>query len=197
MNRLVKKVHMYLGLLSWSAILVFGIAGLRASFQPSPQRRAPPQPSVQYVDFVAGPNLTDQQVANQVWEALRIALTGPPPAWSVRRDAENNLTVGFYTQNGPTEVTVREKQKRLRIESARNSFWQFADNLHSTTLARGTADWRVRLWSYSTELGIWTLILMGLSGAYLWLSSRPGYRTAQVLFLLGSGFFVALYILAR
>ncbi len=197
MNRLIKQIHMYLGLLSWSIILVFGITGLWASLRPSPQRRAEPQPTVRYTGFAAAPNLNDQQVASQVWATLRIPLTGPPPAWSARRDAENNLTVGFYTQNGPTQVTVLEKEKRLRIESVRNNFWQFVDNLHSTTIARQATDWRVRLWSYSTELGIWTLILMGVSGAYLWLSSRPEHRPAQVLFVLGSGFFVVLYTLAR
>ncbi len=197
MNRVIKQIHMYLGLLSWSIILVFGITGFWATLRPSPQGLANLHPTVRYTGFEVAPNLNDQQVANQVWATLHIPLTGPPPTWSARRDAENNLTLGFYTQNGPTLVTVLEKEKRLRIESARNSFWQFLDNLHSTTVARQATDWRVRLWSYSTELGIWTLILMGLSGPYLWLSSRPEHRLAQVLLVLGSGFFVVLYILAR
>ena len=33
MYKLIRKIHMYVGLLAWSGLLVFGVAGLTGSFR--------------------------------------------------------------------------------------------------------------------------------------------------------------------
>jgi len=38
---------------------------------------------------------------------------------------------------------------------------------------------------------------MAISGTYLWLASRPGYRIAQYSFAGGAAIFILLYIVTR
>ena len=198
MRSLLQKIHMYLGLLCWSILFVYGIAGLTATVLHS----GPPGPhfqssSVRTESFVSPPNLTDKQEADAVWATLKIPLTGPPPAYAIQRDHQNNLVVSFWTTNGPTDVTVLEQQKQLRVESHRNTVWGYLNNLHSTTLRDQPYDWRIRLWACYNEFAIWALLAMALTGVYLWLSSRPRHLLAQVSVGLSVVSFLVLYILTR
>lgn len=196
MNRWIKKLHMYCGLLNFSILVVFGIAGLTATFEPAPQNRTPPPAIARFVAYTAPPAMSDKEVADDVYRFLQLPLTAPP-RYGIRRDGDNNLAFSLYTVNGERRVTVLEKENRLRVEEARNSIWRYLDNLHSTTIQAPAPDLRLRLWTYYNEFAIWSLIGMALSGLYLWLSSRPRYRPAQIVFLAGSGIFLCLYWLTR
>jgi len=197
-RNLLQKIHIYLGLLCWSILFVYGIAGLTATVF----RAGPPGPhfqssSVRMESFVTPPNQTDKQVAAAVWKTLKIPLAGPPPAYAIHRDHENNLVVSFYTTNGPTHVTVLEQQNQLLIETHRNTLWAYFNNLHSTTLRGHPYDWRIRLWAYYNEFAVWALLAMALTGVYLWLSSRPRFLTAQIAVAMACVSFLVLYILTR
>jgi uncharacterized iron-regulated membrane protein len=196
MTSLIKRLHMYTGLLNFSILLVFGVTGLLATMQPAPEKRVRPEPQVRLVDFTAPPGLDDKEVAARVWESLT-PLARPAPPGAVRRDRDNNLTMTFYTPNGPQAVTVLEKENRLRIESRRNDLWHYLGVLHETTSSNRADDWRTRLWGYYNEFSIWSLIGMAASGVYLWLASRPGFRWAQYSFAAGVGIFVLLWALSR
>jgi hypothetical protein len=193
---LLRRIHMYLGLMSWSSLLVFGIAGLTGTFRSGPE--APTRDkAVRFESFTVPANLTDKQVAHLVWNTLQIPLTAPEHVFGIQRDGENNLNFSIYSENGVSGVTVLEKENRLRIETERSSIWEYFDNLHGTTVNTPVTDWRIRLWTYYIEFSIWTLLAMALGGLCLWLMSRPGHRLAQVLFLFSVGSFVVLYILSR
>src|SRR2546423_12757309 len=98
MRALIKKIHMYSGLLSFSALIVFGITGLTATFERPEQRQR--ESSARFRDFTVPPNLTDKQVADLVYAALRIPLSAPIPSWAVHRNGGNQLQLEFYTLNG-------------------------------------------------------------------------------------------------
>jgi hypothetical protein len=115
MTALIKKIHMYIGLLNFVTLTVFGIAGLTATFQSGPQRHFAPQP-IRYQNFTAAPNASDKEVADQVYETLAIPLSNPIPKGALRRNSENQLALDFWTINGPYHVTVLERENRLRIE---------------------------------------------------------------------------------
>lgn len=197
MNQIVKKLHIYLGLLNFANLLVFGIAGLTATFQAAPESRQRPEPAVRYEAFTPPATVADKEVAVLVYQKLNFPLAAPPQPWSFRRNHENNLTVDFYTANGLYRVVVLERENRVRIETTRNSLWQYLNNLHATTIRERTGDPRTRLWSYYIEFAIWSLIAMTLSGICLWLSSRPRHRLALACLVLGSGSFAFLYVLTR
>jgi len=197
MNALVKKIHMYAGLLSFSILLVFGLIGSYAMFLPHPEQRPRPQPNEIFVAYSVPPNLTDQQVADHVRETLQLSMAPPVPPPAVRRNRDNNLAFQFFQPTGWTRVTVLEKENKLRVETFRNRIMQYLNVLHETTVRNRATDLRVKLWTYYNEFSIWTLLLMGSSGVWLWLSSRPGHRWAQVFFAAGTASFAALYFLSR
>jgi hypothetical protein len=187
---------MYLGLMSWSSLLVFGIAGLTGTFRSDPEASMRNK-TLRFESFAVPANLTDKQVAYFVCNSLQIPLTAPEHVFGVQRDGQNNLNFSIYSENGVCKVTVLEKENRLRVETERSSIWEYLDNLHGTTVNTPVTDWRIRLWTYYIEFSIWTLLAMALGGLCLWLMSRPGHRLAQVLFLFSAGSFVVLYILSR
>jgi hypothetical protein len=194
---LFKKLHMYAGLLNLSILLIFGVAGLWATFEPAPERRKRPDPDVEFRDFTPPAGLDDKAAADRVHEFLNLPLTTPLPKFAIRRDANNDLALNFYTPNGIRRAVVLEKEHRIRIETQHIGFANYLNGLHTMTLNNRSPDWRVHWWTYYNEFSIWSLIGMSISGVYLWLASRPRYRPARWTFALGSGAFILLYAMTR
>ncbi len=197
MTSLIKKLHMYTGLLNFSILFVYGASGLLVTVLPAPQNRPRPQPETRFVDFTVSAGLTDKQVADRVWETLKLPLTAPPNLQGIRRDRNNNLQFGFFTPSSDHQILVLEKENRLRVETARKDTWRYLFALHTTALGHPSSDWRIRLWGYYNEFAIWSLMGMVGSGVYLWLASRPRFRWAQYSLTGGLGVFVLLYVLTR
>ena len=197
MHVLIKKIHMYVGLLNFTILLVFGITGLNATFQRSPATRPKVEPSVKIEDYTPPANATDKQVADHIQQTRISGFAHPIPDWFLRRDKQNNLQLDFYSPNGMRRVIVLEKENKIRIENNPVGFWEFISRMHATTIRANAVDWHMRLWTYYTEFSIWSLIAMALSGIYLWLASRPSYKWALVSFAIGSGSFLILWWLTR
>ncbi len=196
MHDLLRRIHMFLGLLSWSILIVFGIAGLTATRR-GERSSSETIPAVRMEDFTVAPNSTDQQVADAVWKKLAVPYAAPPQQWAYHRDSDNRLAVNLWTPNGVFDATVLEKEARLRIETQRSNLAEFLNSLHTLTINADMPGWPIRLWTYYNEFAIWTLLAMALTGVALWLSSRPRFRLAQVAFLSACGLFAALYFLTR
>ncbi|MCP5112744.1 MAG: hypothetical protein GY953_18110 [bacterium] len=197
MTGIVKKIHTYLGLLCFSILIVYGIAGLLVTFRPGPGQRRPPRGVMETVDFTVPPNLNDFEVAELAFKKLDLPLAPPPAKNQVRRDQHDNLGFRSFTANGLTLVTVLEDEQKLRVERRRTNIWAFLNSLHATTIRMRTTDWRVRAWAWYNEFAIWALLLMGVTGVWLWLASRPNHRVALVCLVVGSGTFLAFYLFGR
>ena len=196
MYKLIQRIHMYLGLLAWSSLLVFGVAGLTGSFR-DVLRGSRGEQTLRFENCAIPPNLSDKEVVKVVWNVLALPLTAPESMFGLRRDQDNNLTFTFYFENGISNITILEKEDRVRIETYRNNLWEYFDNLHQTTVNAAIPDWRIRLWTYYNEFAIWTLMAMTLSGSCLWFMSRPGNRVAQVVLVASCGVFAVLYMLSK
>ena len=182
--------------LTFTILVVFGIAGLWTTLQPAPPNRRRPEPQVRYEPFQAPANVSDKELAPLIYERIKPSLS-LKPGWFAHRDGSNDLFVDFYSVNGLTRVTVLERENRLKIEPGPNNLWQFLNNMHAVTLGEKPPDWRVRLWAWQNEFALWALSGMALSGVYLWLASRP--RHAWALYSLGAGSaaFIVLYVITR
>ena len=193
----IKKTHIYLGLLNFTILLVFGIAGLVGTFKLPPGHQRPLS-EPEYLEFHAPANASDYETALTALRSLRFEITDPLRKDAVRRDAEYNVTFDVHNINGLRKVTVLERENRVRIVESRASLGQFLSALHSTVAVHDhTNDLRIRLWTWYTEFSVWSLLVMAVSGVYLWLSSRSNFRWAQVSFLAGGGAFLMLYALTR
>ena len=196
MTVLIRKIHIYAGLLSFSHLIVYGIAGLAATAQNQLERSKIPR-SVHYVPFTAPPAATDKQVAAEVYRTLQLPLARPIPDWFLRRTPENNLLLDFYNVNGIRRVVVLEKEKRLRIEEIHNSLSLFLEDVHAATPADRVAPTLVRIWAAWNEFAMWCLIAFCVSGIYLWLATRPRFYWAYVAGVSGLAAFAVLYRLIR
>ncbi len=189
---LTKKLHIYLGLLNFSIVLVFGIAGLTASIDESwPGQRAP---IVEDRAFRAPAGLRDVQIGDLVYAAVRPPLV-TPRKYPVYRNARKELIVDFYSVNGTQHITHLASENKLRVETRRNTFSQFLDRLHATT--GNPSDPRLRLWACYVEFSIWSLLAMVLTGLYLWASARWRFRWARISFAAGTALVAALWTMFR
>jgi hypothetical protein len=197
MTRWIKRIHMYVGLLNFTILVIFGIIGITATVLPPPNERPKPPSSARVINYQAPGGLDDRGLADHVHAALAIPLTGRAPDWDIQRDAENNLRIRFHTPAARFETTLLEAENKLRIEEQPFDTWQFLFHLHEITPSWAHPDIRTQLWAYYVEFSIWSLILMALSGVYLWLASRPSHRWAQVSLATGTAIFLAFYWVIR
>lgn len=193
----VKKVHMYAGLFTFTALFIYGLSGIVDSLLPAWSERQSPPTTEEYAAFQAPNDLSDKALADLVYEELNMPLTGPPADYSLRRDEAQNLVVSFYTPNGVRTVTVLENEGRLRVVRAAGGMASFITGMHGATLQYAAPRFLTQAWAYYNEAGLWALGLMSISGVILWLGTRPRLIWAQAAFAAGSGSFVLLYWLIR
>jgi len=192
LRTLVIKLHIYAGLLTFTQLMLYGIAGLVASTHTGPARPQVVKAS-RYVAFTPPPSATDKQVADEVFRMLHLPLTRPMPDWFLRRTPENDLLLDFYNINGIWRVVVLEREKRLRIDEIRNSSWLFLSDVHAATTGDDEAPRLVRLWAIYNELAMWCLIAFCASGVYLWLSAQARFPWAWGALAAGTIAFAALW----
>lgn len=197
MTELLKRLHIWVGLFNFTILIVFALAGLHVTFQPAPAHREEPAQTSREVPYRAPADMTDKQIADDLFEKLDLPLTGPIPDWAVARNAENVLVLNFHTVNGRHRVTVLEAEEKVRIEHARSSLGEFLVIMHATTLYHTNPDIRMVLWSIYVDLSIFSLLFMVLTGIWLWLKTRPKLWWAQASFAAGTAVFALLYLAMR
>jgi PepSY-associated transmembrane protein len=168
---IVLKIHIYAGLLTFSQLMIYGLAGLSAAVQPGLERPKVPR-AIRQLPFTPPVSATDKQVAAAVYTALGLPLARPIPDWFLQRTPDNDLLLDFYNINGIWRVAVLEREQRLRIEQIHNSAWLFLSDVHAATIGDSEAPGIVRLWAVYNELAMWCLLAFCASGLYLWLSVR-------------------------
>ncbi len=196
MTSVIRKLHIYAGLLVFTQLVVYGIAGLVATFQRGLERPKIAS-SVRYVPFTVPPSSTDKQVAEIVYRTLNFPMNRPIPDWFLRRTTDGHLLLEFYNMNGIRRVVVLEDQGKLRIENIHNSMWLFLEDVHASTPADREAPRLVRLWAFWNEAGIWLLLGFCASGSWLWLATRPRFYWAWTALACGAVSFGALWAVFR
>jgi len=193
----IKTIHTYLGLFVFLQLIVFGTAGLVATFS-TPEAREPATTSVREVPFTVPAGRTEKEIADAVHAELDLSLTGPIPQWALRHDSTGRLLLDFSTVNGVHRVTVEPDRSQLRLVTERVGFWHFLSRMHSSLRVYDrSGDWRMEAWTAYVEIAIWSFLLMAASGLYLWLSARARYRPALVAIMAGSAAFLILYFATR
>ena len=196
MRNLVLKLHIYAGLLTFTQLVLYGIAGLVATVQPGPERPKVPD-TIRYVPYTVAPSASDQQVADDVYRTLKLPLSRPMPGWFLRRTAEHDLLLDFYNLNGIWRVVVLERENRLRIEEIRNSMGLFLGDVHAITIGDAGAPRLARAWAFYNEFAMWCLLGFCASGVYLWLTAPARSGWAWMSIAAGTVSFATLWIAFR
>lgn len=177
----IKRLHTYSGLLTYVALIVWGITGIHAVFLPSPGNWKPQEVSkVVEVPFDAPGDLDDKELALRMFEASGVTMSRPPNG--THRDSSHNLVFSVYTPNGRRDFTYLESDGKIRIEVRQNDISGFLSSMHTGSSRRGPPDLPARVWGYYNEFSTWAFCFMTLSGLYLWLATRPRLQWAWLTF---------------
>lgn len=175
----VKKLHMYSGLLTFTAFVVWGVTGVHAVFLPPPgQYKPPPISSMREIPFQAAASLDDEKLAQAIFDAVDIPLAGG--RYNVHRDEQLNLSFNVFTINGGREVTFVEKEGIVRIAHRGNSLWGYLSSMHTAHSRRHRLTPAAIAWGFFNEFSTWAFLFMTFSGLYLWIATRPSLRWAQL-----------------
>jgi hypothetical protein len=188
----IRRLHMYLGLLNFSLLIVFGVAGLAATGD-VPELFSEPS-SVASHPFTPPPNASDREVAPLIAALIQPNHAGDPV---VRRNDSNQLVTDFNSINGRVRATLFESEHRVEVRTFRNSIWRFIDNAHATTISQRKRDSVVLAWAWYIEFSIWSLALMAISGVWLGVASRWNSGWTRASLAAGAAAFLILYYLER
>jgi uncharacterized iron-regulated membrane protein len=163
MNRTVKRIHTYAGLLTLVNLLVFAVTGIaQALHRPRLLRE-----TTAYADYQPVPGERDRDTAERLASLLGLTLATPVQAAAIQHDAAGNLLLDFYHANGRHRVTVLPDQHLLSITITRNALPRYLDILHMTTGVFRSGDKRMQMWAYYNEVALWCLLMLLGSGAWM------------------------------
>ena len=188
---MILKLHTWAGLATFVNLMIYGIVGIAAAFEPAPgapQRAA----VVRELPFEIAPNQTDMEVARQVVDRLGLKLATPVQTFAIQHDAAHNLVLDFRHANGRHRVSF-PRAGTMRVEESRAPLVRYLSSLHVATVALRIGDWRMRAWGYYNEFAMWSLALMVGSGAWMWLERRPRRWWEAASFAAGCVAFGAMY----
>lgn len=186
---------MYAGLLNFSQLIVFGLAGLVVTFHAPDIMHSGVPPATTSMSFAAPPAMSDRDVGRSIAQRVGAPPHSGPPY--IHRDESNRLVVDFYSVNGLVRATLVENANRVDIQTYRNSVWRFIDDAHTATIADRSPDGALRAWTWYIELSIWCLIVMCISGVWLAIASRWRFVWTRVALAAGCLAAVAFYFLER
>lgn len=173
-----KKIHMYAGLLTFTAFVVWGITGIHAVFLEPGEFQPPPVSSEREFSYQAAGTLDDPQLAKAIAAVAEIPLMGG--VYNVHRDAEANLAFNVFTINGGREVTFRERDGMVKVAHRRNSVWSYLSSMHTAHSRRHRLSASSIAWGWFNEVSTWAFLFMTLSGLFMWLATRPALLWAQL-----------------
>ncbi len=192
----IKKIHMYAGLLTFSAFVIWGVTAIHAVFLPPPGGYTPPEiSSVREVPFKAAGNLDDKQLAKQIYDSIDVPLAGGH--YNIRRDDDLNLAFFIFTSNGRRDVTYLEDRSVVRVAHRRNNLWGFLSSMHTAHSRRHTLSIPSKMWGYYNEFSNWAFLFMTISGVYMWLATRLRLPWARLSIALSIAVAVGLWVLTR
>lgn len=181
MQRWMKKLHMWAGLLTFTAFVVWGAIGVHGAFTPAPGEFVPPDVSaVKEFPFPSKGDLGDKELARAIFEAADIPLRGGH--YNVHRDEDQNLAFFVFTANGRHELTYFEETETVRMAIRRAPLLGFLSTMHTAHSRRGPQTAAARAWANYNELSTWAFFFMTVSGVYLWLATRPNINWARWTF---------------
>lgn len=177
---LLRRLHIWIGLLNLTSLLVMGAAGIVTALHTSEPAR-----TVSTFAYTPRPDASDPDIANEIFDRLHPGVAQRPPSWSLHRTDAGQLTFDINGPNTQSRVVVDETAHSVRVETAAVDLGRMLTYLHRQSSYWAIPDIRTRLWGLYVDLSIVSLLYLSTSGIWLWLASRPRLRWARVAFVAG------------
>lgn len=168
MYKWIRKLHMYAGLFSFTAIMVWGLTGVLGAL-PGGHGEGPP--TVARIAVETPDDLPDQALAERIAEAA--ALEYASGSGVVERNDAGRLTLRQWVVNGRYDVEYFEPEGVAEVAFRRNTLRQFLSAVHTASISNTAPEPEARAWAFYNEASLWSFGFMTLSGLYLWAASRP------------------------
>ena len=190
MRQWVLKIHLYLGLLCSSYLILFGVSSLNFNhpldFTKPDTRKVSWERSIE----LPPPSSDTSNEAESVRQAL--GLPGWTLPWETRREANGDLQFGLERPGKHYSVRVLRESGRVRVEEQRKGYWTVIRSLHGMMRVPGSR--LATAWGWYTELCTWVVVFAAASGVYLFTARKRERRVgwsvlglataASVLFML-------------
>jgi hypothetical protein len=196
-DRWARKLHIYASLLTFSAMVLFGVVGIIAALEPKPAERERPPIVKSTAAYKAPSGLDDAALGAAIREHLNLPMKHPLIKPWIRKDASGRPQYDFNGPNGLHRVTYDEASATLEIDQQRTSLAAYLTRIHEFTTRARIDDWRVRGWAYYVEFSIWALFVMLVTSLWLWLYARWKDKGAFAAIVVGGGATVWLWGVLR
>ena len=183
------NVHIYLGLLCSSYLLIYGISSLNYNHEFG----KPWNDKVKWERPMTIANMENNlALSESVRDAL--GLVGWPLPWETRRDERGNFHFGLSRPGKHYSVDVLFAENRVAVEETRKGFWAVINSLHGRMTVPSSPF--MSLWAVYTELCNWVVLFAAASGIYLWTRRHKERAIGCILlgFTSGVSFLFMVYV---
>lgn len=197
MRKIIQQAHVYLSLLSFTGLVVFGLVGLHATVSPAWEERGPGSVTPREVNYAFPKDIDDAALSERIRREFISPLATAIAPQFLQHDSSGRLVMTFYDVNGATKVIADEARGILHLEQSRVNTLEYLNRIHATTTGTPSRDWRVRAWVWYNEFAVWAILGMTATGVLLWLISRPRHLGAAIAATGGASVFGVLYWVLR
>jgi hypothetical protein len=180
MQSLLRKIHIYGGLMCFWYLIILGISSLHFNhdfgfMEQWGESTQWPQRSLRL-----DPKQEDLKLAEAVRDSL--SLMGWPFPWEMRRDS----TSLYFVMEQPAKryvITYGFADHYVHVTEIDKGFWRVFNSLHgSGAVPNGPF---TKAWQWYTRATVFVVILSIATGIYLWLKSNEERRTGLYVLLAG------------
>jgi len=199
----MRDVHLYAGLFVSPYVLVFSVSVffLVHRWLPTAQPRTSAERTVSNLPLPANLNqLSGRERIDALRPALDQAQVHGEVGWIQHLAKENRLVIPVSVPGRSTTVTIDLARQDASIKERTTGVASAFIELHKSPgphLVAIRMNWfAMRVWSWLADATVYLLLLVTVSGLYLWYLMRRERRTGAVLLAAGAASFISIvYVL--
>ena len=124
LNKIVRKIHTYIGLQAVVSLLLFSIAVIAVSIDT--EKKA----EFSYHQFEGDLSLKNIELAKLLRKQIGLRFEPEPREWMISEEIKGNLVVRLKSPVGKREVTLNKVNGNIEVKSWPFSVSHFANHMH-------------------------------------------------------------------
>jgi len=168
LKKLVKKIHIYVGLQSIVALLLFSITVLTLSTSDSVE------PEIIHYQFSGHTNKDNIKLAVEMHQQVGLKFEAVPEWWKVSEDEFGKVLIRQLSPSAKREIRLNKQTSDIEIRSWPLSVSDFINHMHAESIGRRRFTDSLWLWAWSLyiEFSVIALFLLPVTGLYIWLITK-------------------------
>jgi hypothetical protein len=181
MNTLVRKLHLYCGLLLMAFVVMYCFTGLLLDHEDFVARGKPTKSISEHVLTYGGP-WTNDLLGTHLQRSLNL------PGRLASSDSRNDGSFSFRFANAGVQVEAQIPATRDRVTLIRSEP-TVVGKLHAMHRFHGYGGgWLYNLWAFALDLSSVALLVFAIAGAILWYQQKGHRTTGWALLTIGTAY---------